>query len=72
MLRLPGTGVKVGVGQHYCHHGLGTLALKLGRLEQARIALATASKLYRAMEMTLWLPQADATLVRAGESGETR
>ena len=42
----------------HCHHGLGTLYAKTGRQEQARSALATAIALYRAMEMTFWLPQA--------------
>jgi tetratricopeptide (TPR) repeat protein len=46
----------------HCHRGLGTLDLKLGRTEQARAALSTAVALYRAMEMTFWLPQAEAAL----------
>jgi uncharacterized protein HemY len=46
----------------HCHRGLGTLYAKTGRLEQARAALATAIALYRAMEMTFWLPQAEASL----------
>jgi tetratricopeptide (TPR) repeat protein len=44
--------------QAHCHHGLGTLYLKTGQQEQARTELATAVDLYRAMEMTCWLPQA--------------
>jgi class 3 adenylate cyclase/DNA-binding winged helix-turn-helix (wHTH) protein/tetratricopeptide (TPR) repeat protein len=48
--------------QSHCHHGLGTLYARIGRQEQARAALATAIELYRAMEMTFWLPQAEATL----------
>jgi predicted ATPase len=32
--------------------------------EQARAALTTAIALYRAMDMTFWLPQADAALAR--------
>jgi tetratricopeptide (TPR) repeat protein len=51
--------------QAHCHRGLGTLYAKTGRQEQARAALATAIELYRAMEMTFWLPQAEATLVEA-------
>jgi class 3 adenylate cyclase/DNA-binding winged helix-turn-helix (wHTH) protein/tetratricopeptide (TPR) repeat protein len=48
--------------QAHCHRGLGTLYAKTGRQEQARAALATAIALYRAMEMTFWLPQAEAVL----------
>ena len=46
----------------HCHLGLGMLYLKIGRLEEARAALATALELYRALEMTFWLPQAKAAL----------
>jgi class 3 adenylate cyclase/tetratricopeptide (TPR) repeat protein len=48
--------------QAHCHHGLGTLYLKLGQQAQARAELSTAIELYRAMEMTFWLPQAEAVL----------
>ena len=51
--------------QAHCHRGLGTLYAKTGRREQARAALATAIELYRAMEMTFWLPQAEAALAEA-------
>jgi tetratricopeptide (TPR) repeat protein len=50
--------------QAHCHHGLGTLYLKTGRLEQARAELTTAIALYRAMDMQFWLPQAQAALAR--------
>jgi len=50
--------------QAHCHHGLGTLYAKLGQQEQARTALSTAIALYRAMEMTFWLPEAEATLAQ--------
>jgi class 3 adenylate cyclase len=50
--------------QAHCHLGLGTLYLKLGRAEQARAALSTAIALYRAMDMTFWLPQAEAALAQ--------
>jgi len=50
--------------QAHCHHGLGTLYAKEGQSEQACAALSTAIEMYRAMEMTFWLPQAEATLVR--------
>jgi class 3 adenylate cyclase len=46
------------------HFGLGTLYAKRGRLEQARAELSTAIDLYRAMQMTFWLPQAQAALAR--------
>jgi tetratricopeptide (TPR) repeat protein len=48
----------------HCHLGLGTLYATTGRPEQARTALATAIALYRTMEMTFWLPQAEATLAQ--------
>jgi len=50
--------------QANCHHGLGTLYARSGQREQARAALATAIDLYRAMEMTFWLPQAEAVLAQ--------
>jgi hypothetical protein len=48
----------------HCHHGLGTLYAKTGRREQAHVELAAAIELYRAMEMTFWLPQAEAALAQ--------
>jgi tetratricopeptide (TPR) repeat protein len=54
--------------QAHCHRGLGTLYAATGQREQAHTALATAIALYRDMEMTFWLPQAEAALVRVGES----
>ena len=51
--------------QAHCHLGLGTLYARTGQREQARAALDTAIALYRAMEMTFWLPQAEATLAQA-------
>jgi tetratricopeptide (TPR) repeat protein len=48
----------------HCHHGLGTLYAKLGQREQARAELSAAIELYRAMDMTFWLPQAEATLAQ--------
>ena len=50
--------------QAHCHRGLGTLYAKLGQREQARAALSTAIELYRAMEMTFWLPEAEAALAQ--------
>lgn len=54
--------------QAHCHFGLGTLYTKLGRREQAHAELATAIDLYRAMEMTFWLPQAEAALAEVVRS----
>jgi class 3 adenylate cyclase/tetratricopeptide (TPR) repeat protein len=48
--------------QAHCHRGLGTLYGRVRRAQQARSALSTAIALYRAMEMTFWLPQAEAAL----------
>jgi class 3 adenylate cyclase/tetratricopeptide (TPR) repeat protein len=50
--------------QAHCHRGLGTLYAKIGRREQAHAALTAAIDLYRAMDMTFWLPQAEAALAR--------
>ena len=50
--------------QAHCHLGLGTLYAATGPREPARAALATAMALYRAMEMTFWLPQAEAVLAQ--------
>jgi tetratricopeptide (TPR) repeat protein len=48
----------------HCHHGLGRLYHQTGREEKARAALSAAIDLYRAMDMTFWLPQAEAALVQ--------
>jgi len=50
--------------QAHCHLGLGTLYTQTGRPEPAHAALTTAIALYRSMEMTFWLPQAEAALVQ--------
>jgi predicted ATPase len=59
--------------QAHCYQGLGTLYATLGRRELAHSELATAIRLYRAMEMTFWLPQAEAALAQvvllSGEAG---
>jgi hypothetical protein len=36
----------------------------VGQREQARTALTTAVEMYRAMDMTFWLPQAEAALAQ--------
>jgi Flp pilus assembly protein TadD len=50
--------------QAHCHHGLGRLYHQTGRAEQARVTLTIAIDLYRAMDMILWLPQAETTLAQ--------
>jgi tetratricopeptide (TPR) repeat protein len=50
--------------QAHCHHGLGTLYSQIGRDALARAALSTAIELYRAMDMTFWLPAAESALVQ--------
>ena len=48
----------------HCHLGLGRLYYQTGRGAQARAALTTAIDLYRAMDMTFWLPEAEAALAQ--------
>jgi DNA-binding NtrC family response regulator/tetratricopeptide (TPR) repeat protein len=48
----------------HCHLALGTLYAKIGQREQARAELSAAIDLYRAMDMTFWLPQAEAMLAQ--------
>jgi hypothetical protein len=50
--------------QAHCHRGLGTLYAATGQREQARTELAAAITLYRIMDMTFWLSQAEAALVQ--------
>ena len=50
--------------QAHCHLGLGTLYRKADRPELARAELATAIDLYRAMDMTFWLPETAAVLAQ--------
>jgi tetratricopeptide (TPR) repeat protein len=50
--------------QAHCHLGLGTMYAKVDQREQARAELSAAINLYRAMEMTFWLPQAEAVLAQ--------
>jgi predicted ATPase/class 3 adenylate cyclase/DNA-binding winged helix-turn-helix (wHTH) protein len=51
----------------HCHLGLGTLYTQVDRRAEARAELSTAIALYRAMDMTFWLPGAEAAL--AGVTG---
>ena len=48
----------------HCHLGLGTLSAKTGQRERACTELSTAIEMYRAMEMTFWLPQAEVVLAQ--------
>jgi tetratricopeptide (TPR) repeat protein len=48
--------------QAHCHLGLGVLYGKIGRPEPVRVELSAAIVLYRAMDMTFWLPEAEAAL----------
>jgi len=50
--------------QAHCHCGLGMLYTRLGHPEQARAELSVAIELYRAMEMTFWLPRAETALAQ--------
>jgi class 3 adenylate cyclase/tetratricopeptide (TPR) repeat protein len=50
--------------QAHCHLGLGSLYATTGQREQAQTALSTAIEMYRAMDMTFWLPQAEAALAQ--------
>jgi class 3 adenylate cyclase/tetratricopeptide (TPR) repeat protein len=50
--------------QAHCHLGLGSLYARAGQWQQAHTALATAIELYRAMQMTFWLPQVEAVLAQ--------
>jgi tetratricopeptide (TPR) repeat protein len=50
--------------QAHCHRGLGTLYLKTGQQAQAQAELSMAIALYRAMDMTFWLPETAAALAQ--------
>jgi hypothetical protein len=52
----------------HCHIGLGKLYRCTGRQQEAKEHLATATTLYRDMDMRFWLEQAEAEL-RALASG---
>jgi tetratricopeptide (TPR) repeat protein len=52
--------------QAHCHRGLGTLYATTGQRGQAQAALSTAIALYQSMEMTFWLPEAEAVLAQVG------
>ena len=50
--------------QAHCHRSLGALYRQTGRAALARAALSTAIALYRAMDMTFWLPEAESALAQ--------
>jgi tetratricopeptide (TPR) repeat protein len=52
----------------HCHLGLGTLYATTGQRQQAHTELSAAIALYRAMDMTFWLPEAEAALVQVEAS----
>jgi hypothetical protein len=51
----------------HCHLGLGTLYAQTGQREQAHAELSTAIEMYRTMQMTFWLPQAEVALAQVEE-----
>jgi DNA-binding winged helix-turn-helix (wHTH) protein/class 3 adenylate cyclase/tetratricopeptide (TPR) repeat protein len=53
--------------QAHCHRGLGTLYAATDQREQACAELAAAMEMYRAMEMTFWLPETEAALAQVEE-----
>jgi tetratricopeptide (TPR) repeat protein len=53
--------------QAHCHRGLGSLYAKIGQREQVRAEVVIAIELYKAMDMTFWLPQAEAALTQVEE-----
>ena len=50
--------------QAHCHRGLGTLYAQIGQRTRARAELATAMEMYQSMDMTFWLPEAEAALAQ--------
>ena len=48
--------------QAHCHRGLGLLYAATSRRESAQAELSTAMEMYRAMDMTFWLPETEAAL----------
>jgi tetratricopeptide (TPR) repeat protein len=49
--------------QAHCHLGRAKLFNQTAQVEQARVERSTAIKIYRALEMTFWLPHARATSI---------
>jgi tetratricopeptide (TPR) repeat protein len=50
--------------QAHCHRGLGTLYAATGQRAPACTELSTAIEMYRAMDMTFWLPRTEAALAQ--------
>jgi hypothetical protein len=50
--------------QAHCHRGLGLLYAKTSQREPAHAELSMAIEMYQAMEMTCWLPEAEAALAQ--------
>ena len=48
--------------QAHCHRGLGLLYAATSQRESAQAELSTAMEMYRAMDMTFWLPETEAAL----------
>ncbi len=46
----------------HCHLGLGTLRRGTGNRDQAEKHLSTATTMYRTLDMTFWLEQAEAEM----------
>ena len=47
-----------------CHLGRGTLYRKVGRHQEARAALSWSVEMFRDMDMTFWLSQAEAEVAK--------
>jgi len=47
----------------HCHLALGKLYHRTGKREEAQEHLTTATTMYREMEMTYWLEQAEAKIL---------
>jgi hypothetical protein len=58
-------------GSYGSHLSLGTLYAKSGRPEPARTELSAAIALCRSMDMTFWLPQAEAALAHVQTYGSS-
>jgi hypothetical protein len=52
----------------HCHFGLAHLWLTNAHPAQARVEIAAAIELYRAMDMRFWLPQTESALAQASAS----
>ena len=50
----------------HCHLGLGKLYRRTDKREQAREHITTATTMYREMDMTYWLEQAETEAMELG------